>query len=114
MNKKTLKLMVAGALVTCAIGAFTMGLVWATDPVGYTATPIVGPVAFDEIDTRSHSHDWRVRITTRGLSDVYVTHIRIVPGGTPAGTRTRALPSSRSKPAPRRFTRALIWSVRRM
>jgi len=81
MNKKTLKLMVAGALVTCAIGAFTMGLVWATDPVGYTATPIVGPVAFDEIDTRSHSHDWRVRIATEGLSDVFITHIRIEPGG---------------------------------
>jgi quercetin dioxygenase-like cupin family protein len=81
MNKKTLKLMVAGALVTCAIGAFTMGLVWATDPEGYTATPLVGPVAFDEIDTRSHMPHWSARIKTRGQSDVYITHVRIVPGG---------------------------------
>src|SRR5262249_25696348 len=79
--KKTLKLMLAGALVTCAIGGFALGLAWATDPVGYTATPLVGPVAFDEIDTRSRTHDHDVRIRTRGLSDVYITHVRIVPGG---------------------------------
>jgi quercetin dioxygenase-like cupin family protein len=81
MNEKTLKLMVAGALVTCAIGAFNVGPVWATDPEGLTSTLIVGPVAFDEIDTRSHMPDHRVRIQTRGLSDVYITHLRIVPGG---------------------------------
>ena len=81
MSRRIVKLVLLGLLVAGVGGVISWRAVRATDPDGLTYTPIVGPVAFDEIDTRSHSHDWRVRITTRGLSDVYVTHIRIVPGG---------------------------------
>jgi quercetin dioxygenase-like cupin family protein len=38
-------------------------------------------VAFDDIHVQSHTPEHTVAINTRGISDVYVSHIRIVPGG---------------------------------
>ncbi len=81
MNQKTLKLMVAGAFVACAFGGFAIGIVWATPPQGFTATNIVGPVVLDEIQTVHQTPDYGALILTRGLSDVYITHLQIVPGG---------------------------------
>ena len=81
MSRRIGKLVLLGLLVAGVCGVIAWRTARATDPDGLTNTPIVGPVAFDEIDTRSHSHDWRVRIATEGLSDVYITHIQIVPGG---------------------------------
>ena len=75
------KLMVAGAFVACALGAFAIGRAWATPPVGFTATNLVGPVTVDEFDTMAHADDWKVQLKTKGLSDVYVTHLKIAPGG---------------------------------
>jgi quercetin dioxygenase-like cupin family protein len=75
------KLMVAGALVACAIGAFTNRTVRATPGQGSTSTTLVGPVLFDEIETKVETNDWKVKLKTQGFSDVYVTHLKIVPGG---------------------------------
>jgi quercetin dioxygenase-like cupin family protein len=75
------KLIVAGALVACGVGGFAAGLVWATPPVGFTSTSIVGPVTLGEFDTMAEADDWKVRLKAKGLSDVYVTHLQIVPGG---------------------------------
>jgi quercetin dioxygenase-like cupin family protein len=81
MNRKTLKLTLAAGLVACGLGGFRVGLAWATPPQGFTSTSIVGPVAFGEFDTTAEADDWKVRLKAKGLSDVYVTHLKIVPGG---------------------------------
>jgi quercetin dioxygenase-like cupin family protein len=78
---KKWKLVLAGALVACGLGGFGLGLAWATPPVGLTSTNIVGPVAFGEFDTTADAEDWKVRLKAKGLSDVYVTNLKIVPGG---------------------------------
>jgi quercetin dioxygenase-like cupin family protein len=76
------KLMVAGAFVACALGAFAIKAARATPPLGSTATNLVGPVTLDEFDTMAQAGgDWKVRLKTKGFSDVYVTHIKIAPGG---------------------------------
>ena len=82
MSKRTLKLMAAGAFVACAFGGFAVGLAWATPPSpGFVSTPIAGPALFDEIQTIHQTRDWGVMIKTRGLSDVYFTHLKVPPGG---------------------------------
>jgi quercetin dioxygenase-like cupin family protein len=81
MSKKTLKLTLAGALVACGLGGFGLGLAWATPPRGFTATNLVGPVLMDEFDTKVETEDWGAKLKTKGFSDVFVTHLQIVPGG---------------------------------
>src|SRR3954454_23245236 len=82
MNKKTLKLVVAGAVVACASGVVALRGAWATPPSpGFVSTPITGPALFDEIETIHQTRDWGVMIKTRGLSDVYYTHLKVPPGG---------------------------------
>jgi quercetin dioxygenase-like cupin family protein len=81
MSRKTLKLTLAVGLVAFGLGGFGLGLAWATPPQGLTSTSIVGPVAFGEFDTTAEADDWKVRLKAKGLSDVYVTHLKIVPGG---------------------------------
>jgi quercetin dioxygenase-like cupin family protein len=72
----------AGALVACGLGGFRLGLAWATPPQGFTPTNIVGPVTLDEFDTfAERDDDWKARLKTKGPSDVYITHLKIVPGG---------------------------------
>jgi quercetin dioxygenase-like cupin family protein len=75
------KLMAAAAFVACAFGGVALGIARATAPQGFTSTPLVGPVVLDEIHTVHQTPDYGVMIKSRGLSDVYVTHIRIAPGG---------------------------------
>jgi quercetin dioxygenase-like cupin family protein len=81
MSKMKLKLIVAGAFVACTFGAFALGLARATPPQGFTSTSLVGPVMVDEFDTMAGGDDWKVRLKTKGVSDVYVTDIKIAPGG---------------------------------
>lgn len=81
MTKKLLKLMVAGAFVACALGGFAMGFVWATPGQGITTTIIAGPSVLGEVKVKSESDINSVKFKTEGLSDVYVVHNRIVPGG---------------------------------
>src|SRR5262249_13610175 len=75
------KLMVAGAFVACALGAFATQTARATPPSGFTATNIVGPVMLDDVQTLIQTPGYGAMIKTRGPSDVYVTHLKIVPGG---------------------------------
>lgn len=81
MSKKTMKLMSASVLVACAFGLIALRVASATPGQGITSTPIVGPVLFDEINTKSKTDDHEVKIRTKGLSDVYVTHLKLVSGG---------------------------------
>jgi quercetin dioxygenase-like cupin family protein len=80
-HKLPWKLMAAGALVACAFGGGAVGIARATPPQGLTTTPIVGPVLLDEVHTVLQTPDYGAMIKTRGLSDVYVTHLRIAPRG---------------------------------
>ena len=75
------KLMVAAAFVAGAVGAFAIKTVRATPPQGFIATNLVGPATMGESDTMAQADDWKARLKTWGLSDVYVTHLRIEPGG---------------------------------
>ena len=75
------KLLLALAFVACALGGFTIGRVGATPGQGITSTGLVGPVMFDEINSEALADGWKAKLKTHGFSDVYVTHIRIVPGG---------------------------------
>jgi quercetin dioxygenase-like cupin family protein len=81
MSRKTLKLTLAAGLVAFGLGGFGLGLAWATPGRGITSTTLVGPTLFGEIDTMAQADDWKVRLKTKGLSDVYVTNIKIAPGG---------------------------------
>ncbi len=83
MPRKTLKLVVAGVFVAGALGAIALRGARATPPSpGFVSTPIAGPALFDEIQTVHETpNDWGVMIKTRGLSDVYFTHIKVPPGG---------------------------------
>ena len=81
MCPRNWKLVLAGALVACGVGGIAAGLAWATPPQGLTSTGLVGPVEFDEFDTMAETEDWKVRLKAKGLSDVYVTHLKLVPGG---------------------------------
>ena len=83
MNSRSWKLTLAGACVACA-GLIAYRIAWATPPTpppGFVSTPIVGPVVLDEIQTVHETPEHGALIKTRGFSDVYVTHIKIQPGG---------------------------------
>jgi quercetin dioxygenase-like cupin family protein len=73
-------LALAGVLAACALGAMLPSVACATPPVGFTATNIVGPAVLDPINTKSETDD-RIQIKSKDLTDVYVTHITITPGG---------------------------------
>jgi quercetin dioxygenase-like cupin family protein len=75
------KLTLAAALVTCAVGGITLRFAKATPPSeGFTGTAIVGPVVLDEIDTMAETDAWKLRLKTKGFSDVYMTHFKLAPG----------------------------------
>ena len=88
MTRKTLKLnlalagtFIAGAFVAWVVGGIAPRDSRATPPTpGFTATAIVGPVTFGEIATKAESEDWEIKLKTEGLSDVFVTHLKLTPG----------------------------------
>ena len=73
--------LMAAAFVACALGGFATQTARATPPSGFTATNIVGPVTLDQIQTLIQTPDYGAMIKTRGQSDVYITHLKIEPGG---------------------------------
>ena len=81
MKKMKSKLVLAGVFAACAFGGIAIGVAWATPAQGLTSTNIVGPVVLDEIRTLSQTPDHGVMILSRGMSDVYITHLKIAPGG---------------------------------
>jgi quercetin dioxygenase-like cupin family protein len=56
------------------------GTVLATPPSGVTST-ILAVGQFDEIQAKTLSDSWQVRISTKGESDLHVLENKIVPGG---------------------------------
>jgi quercetin dioxygenase-like cupin family protein len=88
MTRKTLKLtltvagaFVAGAFVAWAVSGIALRDSHATPPTqGFTSTAIVGPVVFDEIATKAETEDWSIKLKKEGLSDVYMTHLKLAPG----------------------------------
>ena len=81
MSTRKAKLTLAGVLVACAFGGIALRLAWATPGSGGTTTVLSGPVAFDDIHVQSATPEHTVAINTRGISDVFVSHIKFVPGG---------------------------------
>src|SRR5262245_45182786 len=75
------KLVLGGVIAACSFGGLAIGIVWATPLVGLTATNIVGPVTLDEFRTRAETDDWGIMMRAEGYSDVYITHLKIAPGG---------------------------------
>jgi len=75
------KLMLAVALVACAVGGFAAGIVCATPGADISTTIISGPVLLDEGRVVSQGPGHGVLFMTRGESDVYVVLNRIKPGG---------------------------------
>lgn len=78
MNRKAL---LAGVVVACGLGGIAFRLAWASSGQGTVSTAISGPVVLEEIDTRSETDAHEIEIKTRGLSDVYVTQIKVEAGG---------------------------------
>jgi quercetin dioxygenase-like cupin family protein len=81
MIKKNLKLTLAGIFAACAFGGIALKFAWATPGQDIFFTPLSGPAVLGEIKTKSKFDDHEVELKTEGLSDVFVTHIRIKPGG---------------------------------
>jgi len=78
---RTSKLMIAGSLVAFAFGGIAIGIAWATPGSGLTTTIIAGPTQLGEIHLSSESDVNDVKIKTKGVSDVWVVHNKLVPGG---------------------------------
>jgi quercetin dioxygenase-like cupin family protein len=78
---RTTKLVLAGVFVVCASGVIASRVARATPSQGVTNTLLVGPVAFDDIDARVQTDDFKARIKTQGPADGYVAHVQIAPGG---------------------------------
>jgi quercetin dioxygenase-like cupin family protein len=82
MSRKTLKRMVAGALVVCAAGAITWRAALATPPFRVLSNIILaGPIVFDTITALNHTPDYTAVVKTTGESDTYVQDLTIAPGG---------------------------------
>ena len=81
MYKMRWKLMLAGVFLVGAFGTVALKVAWATPPKGVTNIAIAGPVELDEIHIVQQDRDYGAMIKTRGLSDAYVRHLTIAPGG---------------------------------
>ena len=78
---RTSRLTFAGALVAFAFGGIAIGIAWATAGSGITTTIVAGPTKLGEINLNIKSEIHDVKIKTKGDSDIWVVHNRIVPGG---------------------------------
>jgi quercetin dioxygenase-like cupin family protein len=78
---KTSKWTIPGALVAFAFGGVAIGIAWATPGSGITTIIVAGPSQLGEVNLNVESDINEVEIKTKGVSDVYVVHNRVVPGG---------------------------------
>jgi quercetin dioxygenase-like cupin family protein len=82
MNKLKSKRLLAGILAAGAFGGIALRLAWATPGAGITTTILAGPsVLLGDLKVKSESDVNEVEFEARGVSDVYVVHNRILPGG---------------------------------
>ena len=79
MSKRS-KVMLASVAVVCASGVVALKA-WATPGQALTITGISGPALLDSFTTKSDSDTLKIKIESKGQSDVYVAHIQIAPGG---------------------------------
>lgn len=75
------KLIMGGVSVSCALGLVALRVARATPGRTISTTILSGPVLLDEIHINTGDNDHRVKIKTKGLSDVYVVRNVIAPGG---------------------------------
>ena len=78
------KLLSAGLAVGCALGAVGLRYAWATPGKTISTTILAGPMTMGEVDIHTGNGDddgHSVRVKTKGVSDVYLVHNRIAPGG---------------------------------
>ena len=68
-----------GALV---VAALIVVPALATPPSGVNVTPLAPVGHFDEINATAKFDDWKAKIETKGLSDLYIVQVTIDPGGT--------------------------------
>jgi quercetin dioxygenase-like cupin family protein len=73
--------MVAGGFIACAFGGIAIEIVRATPGHGISSVVLTGPIELDEIDAIAEADEYRARIKTHGISDVYIVDSVIAPGG---------------------------------
>ena len=82
MSRMRSRLIAAGVFLGCASGVIALRVAWATPQQGVTTTILTGgPISLDEIDVHTDTDGHKVKIKTKGVSDVYVVRNVIVPGG---------------------------------
>lgn len=81
MRGKSSKRLLAALCVACVVGAAALGIARATPGVGIATLIVSGPIALDAVDVRTESEINEVELKTKGLSDVYVVHNTVIPGG---------------------------------
>lgn len=71
------------ASILLIVSAMSLGLgnVLATPPSGVT-TELVGSATFEEFDVHMKTGEWKLKMDTRGASDLNIVKNTVVPGGT--------------------------------
>lgn len=68
------------ALLAAVVGLLTAATALATQPSGLTSTPLANG-AIDDIDIQTKTGDWKLKIDTKGPSQLAVSENRVAPGG---------------------------------
>jgi quercetin dioxygenase-like cupin family protein len=78
-----MKSLLKGVLAIAVLGGVTMKFAWASHAPGngITITTLAGPALIGDFEMGSETDDHEIEIKSKGLSDVYFAHVRIVPGG---------------------------------
>jgi Cupin domain len=69
------------ALSVVAAGGIAWRVAWATPGSGNVVTLLAGPTLLGEIDAKAETDGYELELKTKGLSDGYVQHNLILPGG---------------------------------
>jgi len=79
-SKLAWALAVVGVMGVAIYGGAT---VLATAPSGVTVTPLAPVGHFDEINANANSKadDWKAKVESKGVTDLYVNQVTIQPGG---------------------------------
>jgi mannose-6-phosphate isomerase-like protein (cupin superfamily) len=82
----SLGLLSAGLVVSCTLGLLNPAPALATTSSGFSTVSTIGPTLFDEIDVKTHADTFKVRIDTKGFSDVYIVTNKVTaPSATAPG-----------------------------
>jgi mannose-6-phosphate isomerase-like protein (cupin superfamily) len=82
MSRTKSKLFAASVAAGCALGLTALKGAWATPQQGVATTILTGgPISLDEIDVHTDTDGHKVKVKTKGVSDIYVVRNVIAPGG---------------------------------